>query len=283
MLVMKLMRHLVPSPRPYWHVDAKWICGILLLFSLVITLFLATLVKLTDEKRGPTIAALAIGSAFIRSNTPTDIEEARKEIKKQGGAIYPIPNIPSIVITEKDLELSISEIKLKIFKPLTDSLYHNGIEATADRYAADPEQKKKFINDAFALRLFTKTTHQSLKSRLLTFIIVSIVLLAALIYFSAGWGRLANPGLLLLAVGLPGSLLALFVTHPPKDDKGDGGPLGFLPADVAAEIGAPIGQTYYRLTILGAGLLVAAMMGKIISKLVSRKKPAPPRTKKQAE
>jgi hypothetical protein len=263
-----------PTVRPYWHVDAKWVCGLLLIFSLAITLFLFALVKLTDEKNGPTIAALAVGAAFIRGDSAVDIEEAKAELAKQGGQIRPVPNFPDIVITEADLNLTPTEIKLKVFKPITEEIYQNGIEATAERHATTPEQKEQFINDAFFFKLFTKDTNRSLSSKLTIFIVISLILLAGVVYFSTGWGRLANPGLILLFVSLPGSLFSLALTHPPKD--GDGGGLGFLPADLTKELGGSLSGVYTRIFLLGLALLIGAGIGKLITHF------RPPKTTKPA-
>jgi hypothetical protein len=267
MTLMAIIQHLTPRPRPYWHVDAKWICGILLLFFLVSTLLLATLVKVTDEKHGPTIAALVIGSMFIRGDsTAASTEEARQEIRRQGGEIRPIPNFPSVVITEKDLELSTYDIKLKVFKPLTDIIYTEGVEATAKQFASTQEEKDKFVNDAFLFRIFTKETHETLRSWLTVAAILSVILLLAFIYFSAGWGRLANPGVLLLLVSLPGTVLTLMLTRPNVSQNGtDKGPLGFLPPDVAKELGNSLGGHFSLLAILGGVLLLSAIIGKIFT------------------
>lgn len=264
--VMKLY----PDVRPYWHVDAKWICGILLLFTLFITLFLFALVKLTDEEHGPTVAALAIEAAFIRSDSAVDIEEARVEIAARGGQIHPIPNFPSIVITEADLSLSLRDLKLKVFKPITDEIYNNGIEATAAKYAPNPEARQQFINDAFLFKIFTKETNGNLQNYLVIFAVISLVLLAGVIYFSAGWGRLANPAILLLIASVPGSLFFLMLIHPPKD--GDGGPLGFLPEDLTKELGSAMGQGFWKIAILGLLMLFVAAAGKIVTTILHRGK-----------
>lgn len=266
---MKLMPYLAPKPRPYWHIDAKWICGILLFFALIATLLLATLVQLTGEQRASKLAALAIGSLFIRDDSLDNIDETRKEIRQQGGALRPLPNMPDVVITENDLKLSPDEIKLKVFQPLTKELYQSGIEATAARHTADETARKKFVEDAALLSLFTKTAHGALKDRLIIGIVLCLVFLTGVVYFSSGWGRLANPGFLLLAVSVPGSLLGLMLSHPPKN--GSGGPLGFLPSGVAQEISLPIGQTYQWVALLGLALLVAAFIGKMVSIVVAKK------------
>ena len=266
---MNFLRLIDPLPRPYWHVDAKWVCGILLIFCLGITLFLATVVKLTDEKRGPKIAALVVGSMFIRGDSLGDIEETKKELQKRGGVIRPISYMPDVTITEADLTLTTAEIKIKVFGPLTEQIYHKGIKGTAAGFAASPEQKEKFVKDASLLRLFTKDVHDTMKKQLIVPAVASVILLLGVFYFSAGWGSLGNPGLVLLAIGIPGTIASLMINHPPKN--GDRGGLGFLPPDVAREMGSPVGEVYYPVAVAGIILIIAAVLGKIISRSIKDK------------
>lgn len=266
---MKLKNFLLPKPRPYWHVDAKWVCGILLLVLMACSLFLYSVYRLNDEQNGPTVTALLIGSLLIRGDVQQSKADARKEIAKQGGAIRPFPTFPSVVITEKDLELPPADIKLKIFKPLADSIYNEGIEGTAARFAKTPEEKQKFINDAFLFRLFTKDTHESLRSLLTVLMLVAGLLFLAVMYFSAGWGRLANPGLLLVAASLPGSFLALALLHQPENTSE--GSAGFLPPDVGQQIGDALSQSYRPALLLGLVLLMTAGLGKIFTHIQKKR------------
>lgn len=268
-MFMEIIKKFLPEKRPYWFVDAKWVCGLLLIFCLMTTLLVATAIQLTDQSRAPKIAALTVGSMFIRGDS-LDIDEAKEALKKQGGVIHPIPSMPEIIITEKDLALSTADIKLKVFLPLTTALYQDGIDATAQRFGKTEEQKEKFKKDASMLAVFTKGTHNALQERLILLIALSLLLLLGVMYFSAGWGRLANPGLLLFFVSLPGTFAALLITNPPRN--GNGGVLGFLPPDIAASIGTPIGHVYYWITISGLLLLGVALVGTIITHIIDKKR-----------
>lgn len=259
----------LPSTRPYWFVDAKWVCGLLFLMVSALCFCLLTLVNVTDQKHGPKIAALTVGSLFMRGDSTVNKEEARAEIRKQGGQLHPLPNFPSVVITEKDLELSDSEIKLKVFQPLTQMIYDEGVEKTADKFAKTPEERQKFINDAAVFRLMTKKTHDVLISRLTVFSVIAVLSMVGVVYFSAGWGRLANPGFLLAAASIFWTLLFTLLAHPPKDTP-DGNVMGFLPPDIAKEIGGTLGGVYLSVTIFGFMLLVAAGIGKLIFVLTKK-------------
>jgi hypothetical protein len=252
---------LFPDIRPYWHVDAKWICGILLVFVLSICLGLLALVRITDANRAPTIGALIVGAGFIRG-TEVDTEEARAALAEHGGVIHPLPNVPSITITEADLQLTPGQIALKVFKPITESIYNDGIDATAEKFASTPEQKEKFKKDAFLFKLFTKSTHNTLQKFFLIFAVLSLILALGVVYFSARWGRLANLGALLLLVSLPGTLLSLFLKHPPKD--GSGG-FGSVTPELTSQIGQAVGSAYVKVTLLGVLLLLAALVGRTYS------------------
>lgn len=267
---------LFPNPRPYWHVDAKWICGILLVFTLSASLILLSLVKLTEQERAPTVGALIIGMGFIRGNT-VDTEVAREALAEAGGVIRPLPNIPSITITEADLKLSPAEISIKVFRPITESIYNDGIEATADKFASTQEQKEKFIKDAALFNLFTKDTHQTLNKFFTIFALMSLLLALGVAYFSARWGRLSNLGALLLLVSLPGTLLSLFLSHPPKG--GEGG-FGSLPPELTTQLGEAFSGAYTKVIMLGALLLVAALIGRIYSAFRKHPKPAKPAPKR---
>lgn len=272
MQVMKLL----PHPRPYWYVDAKWICGILLVFTLSATLIMLSLANLTDKDRAPTVGALVIGMGFIRGNT-VDTQEAQEALAEAGGVIRPIPNIPSIEITEADLALTPSQISIKVFKPITESIYNDGIEATADKFAATAEQKEKFIKDASLFNILTKDTHQTLNKFFRIFAAISALLALGVIYFSARWGRLSNLGALLLLVSLPGTLIALLLKSPPKD--GSGG-FGSLSPELTEQIGQAVSAAYTKVTLLGLLLLAAALIGRIFSAFRKHPKPAKPAPKR---
>lgn len=267
---MQIPKLLNPKPRPYWHVDAKWVCGLLLLLFLGTSLLLYSLANLTNEKNGPRLAALIVGSMFIRGDDQQLKTDAREELAKQGGVIRPLPNMPSVTITEKDLELTPTEIKLKVFMPLTETIYQNGVGGTADQFAKTPEEREKFVKDAAVFNLFTKTTHDTLKKFFNITILLSLLFLLGVIYFSAGWGRLANPGLLLLVVSLPGSLLAMAILNTPKDGK-DGAALGFLPPEFGQQVGNALSQSYNRTATMGLLLLGAAAIGKIVTTIIRKR------------
>lgn len=257
---------LFPTVRPYWHVDAKWIFGILFSLSLIACLLLSVASVLTSKDRAPEIVASVIGMNFIRDGS-IDIKEAEKKIDQAGGAIHPIPYMQSVVITKADLKLTPNEISLKVFLPLTKIIYDKGVEGAADQFTKTEKQREQFINQASLLRLFTSSTHLALQLPLTIFYILSVLFAAAVAYFSAGWGRLSNLGLLLFFISLPGTVFSLLLLNPPHDGKGS---FSSLPPILTHDIGSALGQYFVFVTWAGAIMLIAALVGKIVTTIRNR-------------
>lgn len=266
---------LFPYPRPYWHVDLKWVMGILLFFALGVSLLLYNLSTLTERERATTISATVIASMFSKDglDDPGDIEAFKQHAALiPGDVITPIPQFPTLKVTKADIMTkSPRELRIALFKQLTEPIYDKGLRGAAQEFTTDPAAQAQFQKDATLLGVFTKNTHDSLQRAFVWATLVASVLLIMLIYFSAGWGRLVSPGIVLLLVSPLGTVFSLLLLYPPKD--GDA-PFAALPAGVAQEIGASLNQSYMSVTIIGASLLVIAGVGKVIYTASRRKKTA---------
>src|SRR3990172_4959778 len=93
-----------PRPRPYWHVDVKWIAGLLLTFVLGLTLVAFSLVQVTAEK--PAVDTLSMAMAVSLSgkglDDETEIAEMRLRLAASPtGEIQPFPGL-TLTIREED-------------------------------------------------------------------------------------------------------------------------------------------------------------------------------------
>lgn len=171
--------------RPYWHVDAKWIAGVLLFCVLATTLLFASLFRLTD--RGTTVRIVS-----------TLFSDPAAAAALGGGN------------TEKVREIG-------------DKLYDGGAAGMAAAITSDPAQQAELKKQVGPFDFFTKGTHQTLQVLTVVGIILSLLLTVPLVLFSAGAGRFVSPGVvLLLASGpaLPLWLLSVSKTAKPTDVSG---------------------------------------------------------------
>jgi hypothetical protein len=199
------------QPRPYWHVDAKWITGILLTFILNLTLVVLAGYLLTERERAITFTTNAIESFFVRpgeegsDNSIADLK-ARMDREKVD-VIYPIDGL-KISVTRQDVNtLTITDLRQKIFRQITEPLYDQGTSGFAASLTDDQTQRDKFANDAFLLSFFTAQTHQMLLLPLAALALTSLALFAGLIRFSFGLGRLISPAVVLIIATLPGTAI----------------------------------------------------------------------------
>jgi hypothetical protein len=266
---------LFPAKRPYWHVDLKWVSGILFFFALGASLLLFNLGSLTERERATTISATVIASLFSKDGL--DDEKDIVQFKQNaalipGEFVTPIPQYPWLQISKADLETKTPrELRIAIFKQLTDPIYDKGLLGAAQQFSADPVSQQQFVKDASLLGAFTKSTHAALERAFVWTAIFAGVMLVLLVYFSSGWGRLASPAVVLLLVSPLGTVFSLLLLYPPTN--GDS-PFAALPISVAQEIGTSLNQSYMSATLIGVGLLVLAGIGKIVQTALRHKKTA---------
>ncbi|QQG49665.1 MAG: hypothetical protein HZB70_02605 [Candidatus Berkelbacteria bacterium] len=256
--------------KPYWYVDLKWFFGILFTLALTLTLSLSLANRLTEEKTAVDLSTVALATLFSRDggglDDPKAVEEFKAKLKESDEElIRPIETIPAITISRDDVEkLSPRELRLKIFRQITEPLYNEGVDGAVKRFTDNPEEQKKLANDASLLRFLTKDTHEKISSFLTIGIAVTVLFLIGLVFFSFGWGRLGNPGLILFVLGLPGAAFGLLISNPPSN--GDGGGLSSLPPEFGVAIAQQLKSVFGLVSLGGLTLLVVALVGSIISR-----------------
>ena len=182
--------------RPYWHVDAKWIAGLLLTLVLNLTLLLYGLVQVTAEEPAVDAMSMAMPLALSRNglDNKTEAEEIRQRLRESpDGSIQPIPGL-RLVVREKDIEgLSPREMRLYFFHQLAEPIYRGGSQGLVDM-ADDPEMRKSVQEGAGSLSMLTIETHIWLQRVLTILVTASFVVLIPLVLFSHRFGRLGSPG-----------------------------------------------------------------------------------------
>lgn len=192
------------KPRPYWHVDAKWVSGLLSLAALTVTLLSLTLFRLTAEENAVPLAAAAL-EAVISPEGEEDadaVSELRQTIEESGQEVfYPFPGV-DVGITVEELESqSAEQVRARLFTALAEEVYWTGMQAEGEQSSGD------LWKDIGFMAILTHQTHLKLQSVVAASAGLSVLFLALLAFFSHRAGRLASPGCALLLAGLPGLLL----------------------------------------------------------------------------
>jgi len=275
-----------PKPRPYWHVDAKWITGILLLFLLSATFFTLILSRITAPERGIELLTVLLANSFSREglDQEADMEIMHEKIAESpDGAWQPIPNL-NIVVREEDIAgLSPREMRLWFFRQLAEPIYYEGGQGLAS-LSTDPEMQDAMMDGELGVAGFISAeTHSKLNKALLVLGLGSLVLLCLLVYFSHRFGRFGSPGCVIFLAAIPGivlfSMARGWLEQAGQDPETEVTALSEytqlatrLAVDVLPGIVQKGLQTYLSLAFLGFGLMLVALIGTWIASVRKRAK-----------
>jgi hypothetical protein len=266
----------IKKNRPYWHVDAKWLTGILLVGLLTVTLLMFILVQATGPVQGKGILTSMLASSFSYGSggldSNADLEIMRQKIAQSpNGEWQPIPGLP-IIVRLSDIEgKTAREVRMWFFAQMADPLYQNGAQGLVD-FATDPQMKAAFEQGVGPLGFISAATHAKILSIFAVFGLVSLLFLLLLIFFSYRFGKLGSPGCVLFLAAIPGVLLFgglngwinQMTQNPiPFADQTAVTRYAQLAADVLPVVLKSALQTYLILTLLGLVLVGVALLGSI--------------------
>lgn len=265
--------------RPYWHVDAKWICGLWAVAALGTGLLLSVAGRLSAPEPAVEIATVVLASSFSKDGLdtpfkPEDLAQLRQKIAKSStGRIAPIENFPIATINAADLDLSPRDLRLKIFRQIVAPIYEDGVEGAAKKFTDDPLQQEQFVNDAFYFKFVTRQTHETISRAATIALGVGALFWLGVVLFSWRWGRLSNPGILLVIVGLPGTAVGLILQRAMEADPGDS-PFAFVPPSVMPTVRDAFMAISPWLVLVGATMVLVAFVGGIVTRIVAGRRAA---------
>lgn len=270
------------KPRPYWYVDAKWMLSLVLCVVLGAWLMLMVAHRATSREIGVDLMTRMVTLGIVQ-NSEVDqkaVDELRRKIAESPTkSIQPIPGFP-VKITEKDLELPPQELVDRVFRQVTEPLYDKGARKFAQEQTSDKAQQDKFVKDASLVGVISKDGHERIGKWVLIVGVIVVVLMAGVVWFSHGFGRLVTPGIVLLLVSLPGLIVFSGLHAAVSKPSADGSD-----ADVTAQLFAagkdallPLitasRQLYITAALIGLGLLIGALLGKLIRSIIVRRRKA---------
>lgn len=264
--------------RPYWHVDAKWITGILLLFVLNVTLLLFILMQATGPKLGVDLLTVLLASSFSREglDQEADLEIMYQKIAESpSGAWQPIPGL-NILVREADIAgLTPREMRLWFFRQLAQPIYDEGQKGLVS-LATDPELAENMQGGLGPFGFISAETHSKIQKMFLAAGFASLLLLGLLVFFSYRFGRLASPGCVIFLGALPGFVIfsgmrgwlensVESLTQPAEITALSPYTQMFarLAADALPEVVQMALRTYLPLVIAGLFLMLAALIGAV--------------------
>lgn len=274
-----LVQQAPAKPRPYWHVDAKWVSGIVFGVVLAVWLLLFAAYQITQRDTAVQLMTNLVTLGMKQGDAAANqqaIESFRQQIAASPTRSF--EPLPGVTITEADLNLGADGLRDKIFKQVVEPIYDKGTRGAAEAQTADKAAQDEFVNSASALSVMTKQSHDAIGTWLVIIGVVTAAFGGLAIYFSDRFGRVVTPALILLFVALPGWILFLALgsfTNQPNQASGSVTDY-FQLANMAKGAFVPaavVGQQVYVIAVLTAlTLLAAAIIGKIVYSIVKGQK-----------
>src|SRR5262249_44550856 len=154
------------------------------------SLLLYNLANLTERDHAVNISATIVASLLSPEglDDASGLQEFRAQVAATPGTtVAPIKQFPTIRISKHDaLTLGPRDLKIALFSQITGPIYDLGLENAAKQFTPKPADQEKFVNQAQALSILTKSTHETLQHVFQMTAIASVFLMALLVFFSAG-------------------------------------------------------------------------------------------------
>lgn len=286
------------AERPWWFIDAKWIVGLLFVMAFSSTMVLYNVIQLTDREQAVEVLTMAIEKSLskVEGNIQNLIAEYKDELtarQEESAAEEPAEERPIAKILKsffpesEILNSSPEQLKTKLLQDLAVPFYENGTSAVFTMLRG--LDYAKYLDEGLqSFQIYSDETHQQLETWFGLTLTVSLVLLFGLVYFSCRWGKLFNPGLVLLAASSPG-YFSYNVAHsvvvdflPTMVTEGANIFMDIFVVAVIQTVERNIGSiAAFHITFfyIGLGLMLAAIGGKIymvVKKRQAQKQPVSP-------
>ena len=264
--------------------NLKWLVGIILLIVFGITLVFGALAKATEKETVVDATTLAVALMFNRNglDDESEIKEIQRKLKLgRTDSFQLIPGL-NITVTAEDFNLENKtprEARLAFFRQLTEPIYDEGAAGLA-KLATNEEMRQSIVESAGPLAIVTAERHALINKIFQIGLAISAVLFIALIALSFRFGRLVSPAIVLLITSVPGAVLFFIIKTtagknlaPPKISFGESGmmeSLGSLAGVILPPMAGAVLPVYLVPAIIGAALLVIAILGKIVYSIVRR-------------
>lgn len=248
------------KPRPYWHVDAKWIFGIIFFISAFVSLVLFTTSTLLSPQVAVPVATYVVASQFSRNglDEKIDLTTLKSQLESSGGENSFNLGGFKISVTNKDLNtLSPRELRLKVFGQVVETIYYQKTEV--------PDAAKQYG----VLAYFNKANADKFANFFKLSLVPVFLSAAGLVFFSYKYGRLISPAIPLILLGTLPSFL-LFLVQNAKPRSGETGPFSFLPHEMVVDIAQRLSRVYYAIVGVGILLIVAAIVAKVFSRFKAK-------------
>lgn len=220
------MAQKINKKRPYWHVDAKWISGIIFLVFFITGILFLNISQIISQNNVIDTAAVKIESS-IKEETSKFFDSSGKPLAQDKKIILAGLNTAQDKAEElkNNAEDSAKEInplnfgkdlaRLAVYKleGLMYSRVSNALNVASEKIEAmdlkDANLQDKIKSAIEIPKVYSQKQYLRYRNDAIILLTIALLFLLAAIYFSSGFGRLSTPGFLILMAIFPGFFMLM--------------------------------------------------------------------------
>lgn len=260
------------------HPGLAWFFGILFAISFAVLLLTASLYVLTDEEVAVDTISYALATMYSRSglDDTKEIQEVKSLIAKNG-SFQPIPNL-NIKMTLDEIEgLSPRDTRLAFFEKIAEPLYNGDLASLATNEGVKNQIQKQ---SQPIIKVASAQNHENYKKQLFRVGVVTLLFLAAYVFFSKQFGKIGNPGFVMVLDSALGTAVLWAILNTKQERttalpiQGEEGNyfqmVGPLIHELAPKFAAPLYKIYSTALFVGLSFIAVAVLGKIIYGIIKK-------------
>ncbi len=254
--------------RASWLVDAKWVCGLLCLFCLLAAGLLYSVTALTGRETATGLFTASVGGMVSSQLSDEEYAQIAAAAAQNPEGEYTIGETTLTVKGREIAGLSKDQAVALVVGRIAVVNYEQGPDAAEALITASGEDGKNF--SLGPVGPLTQSTHDSVRPYYIGFAVAAVALAVPLVFLSRKFGRLGSPGIVLMLGSAPFALAWRLLEDAASGVNSETGVFASALAGAVAGPASDLSGRFTRLMLVGAGMVVAAIVADICWPLVLR-------------
>jgi len=247
--------------RASWLVDAKWVCGLLCLLCVLVAGLLYSVAAMTGRDTATGLFTATVGGMVSSQLSDEEYAQIAAAAAQNPDAEYTIGGTTLTVKGSEIAGLSKDQAVALVVGRIAAVNYEQGPDVAEALITASGEDGKDF--SLGPVGPLTQSTHDSVRPYYIGFALAAAALSAPLVFFSRKFGRLGSPGFVLMLGSAPFALLWRLLEDKAASVNSETGIFASALAGAITGPASDLSWGFTRLLLVGAGMVIAAIVGDI--------------------
>jgi hypothetical protein len=261
--------------RPSWHIDLKWAFGLLALAAVFIAGAIYSVAHLTAREPATAAFTQVMTSIVTNDGDPELYASLQAQAAASPNENFSIEGVTLPIKGSELAGLTYEEAAELVIGRIANTLYSEGPEAverffpessTSESEGAAAEDTK--TTDLGAFSIFTQDGHNTVGGLFRYPVVIALFLIATMVFFSRGFGRLGSPGVVLAVGTAPFAIIWLIADKATSGADGDG--VDGALAEALSPTVSGLSSEFLTVCLLGVAVVAIAFVANFAYPAASR-------------